>query len=225
MARTSRAAAAAQVQKGVAVPPVVLAHPSTVNPAPYNPRTITPEKLEGLKANIREAGFVENLVIQKLSPKYGPNIVVSGHQRLRGLREICIEDNVEMPPVPMIFLDLTDREAKRLNAAMNAPRGENDVKLLGEMLEDIQHERPITAVEASAMGIAQDELAKLLKLSQPPTMPNTSEGSSFGRSVTLSLAFNDVRQRDAVKEKLAELAEAQKKTPGEIVFALLNRKR
>lgn len=209
---------------GFKVPPPVLMHPSRCNPAPYNPRTIKPEKLEGLKADIRRFGFVENMVVQRSSPKYGPMIVVGGHQRLRAMREICIEDNVALPEVPAVMLDLDDRSAKMLNAALNTPRAEFDGKLLGEMLEDIHAERPIAVEEISIMGFEEADVAKFLKLAEPPRL-NGEESPTFARSVTLSIVFNDVRERDAVKVKLEERAAAEKRSTGEVVLGLLNRKR
>lgn len=206
------------------VPPVVLIHPSRLNPAPYNPTRITPERLEGLKQDIRLFGFVDNLVIQKVSPRYTTMVVVGGHQRLRAVREICIEDNVPQPELPCIVLDLTDRQAKMLNAALNAERGVPDAKLLGEMLESIHHESPIILEERMAMGFDdEDDLRKFLKLSEPPRI-DPEDPPVFGRSVTLSLEFNGVRERDAVKQKLLELASAGGKKTGDIVMGLLKTK-
>lgn len=209
---------------GFEVPGTTLMNPSRLNPAPYNPKTITPERLESLKHDIRRFGFVEKMVVQRSSPRHGEFVIVGGHQRMRAVREICIEDNVAMPDVPCTVLDLTDRQAKMLNAALNTPRGEFDNKLLGEMLESIHHESPILPEERIAMGFDDEELGKLLKLADPPVL-STPEPAGFARSVTLSLEFQDVRERDAVKAKLVERAEMEKKKTGEIVHSLLMKRR
>ena len=209
--------------QGFEVAGTTLVHPSRLNPAPYNSTKVTPERLEGLKADIRKFGFVEKLVIQRLSPRFGPMVIVGGHIRLRAVREICIEDNVSLPDLPCSIRDLTDRQAKMLNAALNAERGVPDAKLLAEMLESIHDESPIVDDERIAMGFEQDDLAKLLKLSEPPAV-GPAEPPVFARSVTLGLEFGTTEERDAVRDKLVELADAQKKRPGDVVMALLSAK-
>jgi hypothetical protein len=152
-------------------------------------------------------------------------VIIGGHQRLRAVREICIEDNVAQPELPCIVLDIGDRRAKMLNTALNAERGVADAKLLGEMLESIHHESPIVLEERMAMGFDDEEdLRKFLKLSEPPRI-ETDDPPVFGRSVTLSLEFDGVKERDAVRQKLVELAEAGKKKTGEIVLGLLRVKK
>lgn len=212
------------VSKSVMVPMVKTVHPNGLNPAPYNPTEISKARMEGLKGSIRTAGFIENVVVQNESKKYGRNIIVGGHQRIAALREICFDDHVEVPPVPAVFLDLTDREAMKLNQALNARRGEPNAKLLSEMLVAIQEESPILPQESEVMGFENDELSKLLALSEPIHVNESNgETSTFGRSVTLGLVFHDTRERDAVKVKLDELAAAGKKTTGEVVAMLLGK--
>jgi ParB-like chromosome segregation protein Spo0J len=191
-----------------------------LNPAPYNPRVISPEKFEGLKRSIRQNGFLEPMVIQKESPKYGGMVVVGGHQRLKAVREIGIEQNLPIPSLPCVILDIDDRTAKLLNVALNNLPGEFDPTLLGELLEDVNHERKIAPDEISLMGFDDADIAKYLHLADPPVV-GMDEPKEFGRSVTLSLEFKDVRQRDAVKEKLIERARATKRTTGEVIYGLL----
>jgi ParB-like chromosome segregation protein Spo0J len=181
--------------------------------------------LESLKQNIRVHGFVEPMVVQRHSPKYGPMIIVGGHQRARAVREICIEDNAPMPELPIVLLDIDDRSAKLMNVALNNVSGTFDVRLLGEVLEDIHHALPIGDEEVALLGLEDDELRKYLHLADPPRVGGDEEVPTFGQSVTLSLAFTDTKVRDAVKAKLAALAEAQKVATGDVVMGLLERKR
>jgi ParB-like chromosome segregation protein Spo0J len=209
----------------IVVHEVTMVHLSTLNAAPYNPRTISPEMLESLKENIRVHGFVEPMVVQRVSPKYGPMVIVGGHQRQRALREICVEDNVEMPVLPAVVLDLDDRSAKLMNIALNKVSGEFDARLLGEVLEDIHHMRPIADEEVKLLGLEDDDLRKYLKLADPPRIADDDPITTFGQSVTLSLSFTDTKVRDAVKTKLAALAEAQKVSTGDVVMGLLERRK
>lgn len=204
---------------------VSIVHASAMNPAPYNPRTITPAMLESLKANIRKHGFVEPMVMQRVSPKYGPMVIVGGHQRLRAVREICVEDNVALPSLPAVVLDLDDRRAKMMNIALNNVSGTFDTRLLSEVLEDIHAMTPIVEDDVNLLGLEDDELAKYLHFADPPQIQLDEEVSVFGRSVTLSLSFTDVKVRDAVKAKLESRAKAEKKSTGDVVMGLLGRRR
>ncbi len=194
-----------------------------IQPAPYNPRKIGPRELEALKTSLRQHGFVENLVVQRASRQYGENVLVAGHQRLKAAREIAVEDNVEVPALPCIVLDIDDRTAKRLNVALNNVGGEFDAQMLAELLEDVNAEAPIGPDEVLGMGFDDDEFAGLLHLNDPPE-PAPDEGKSFGRSVTFSLAFRDTTSRDAVKAKLEERAKKQRQSTGEVVLGLLARR-
>ena len=222
MARTRRVDEEAATMK---VHEVTSVHASVLNPAPYNPRTISPAMMESLKEGIRRVGFVEPVVVQRHSPKHGPMIIVGGHQRLRAVREICVEDNAPLPTLPAVVLDLDDRSAKLLNVSLNNVSGTFDARLLGEVLEDIHHIQSIGDAEVRLLGLEDDELRKYLHMADPPRIGGDDPIPTFGQSVTLSLSFSDTKVRDAVKAKLAALAEAQSKPTGEIVMDLLSQTR
>jgi ParB-like chromosome segregation protein Spo0J len=187
-----------------------------LNPAPYNPRKIKPEMLAALKQSIREVGFIDPIVVQR-----DGLIIVGGHQRVRALKEACIELGIAIPKIPCIVLDLTDRQAKKLNMQLNRVGGEFDPRLLGELLASINEEEKITIDEAQGMGFTIEEVGKHIHLVEPVDIKPDEETTSFARSVTLSLQFNDVRMRDAVKKALAEKSETAKKTNGEFIAELL----
>ncbi len=65
-------------------------------PAPYNPRKITKEMLEQLKASIRDDGYLEPIVVNKRT-----GFVVGGNQRLKALKEL----GVKKVPVHLIDVD------------------------------------------------------------------------------------------------------------------------
>ena len=196
--------------------PVALAV-GTLNAAPYNPRKISPEMMHALKVGIRKHGFVQSMVVQKKGL-----VIIGGHQRLKALKEICVEDSVAVPKVPCTVLDLTDREAKKLNVALNKVGGDFDARLLGELLVDINDDVAIHEDEAMEMGFDDEEVGKYLKLVEPPVLePDDQESIPFARSVTLSIVFNDVPTRDAVQKLLEERSKVEKMTSGDIIFAAL----
>jgi hypothetical protein len=79
-----------------------------LRPADYNPRTITPEALAGLRASIETWGMVEPIVWNRRSGR-----VVGGHQRLKALQEAGEET------VVVSVVDLSDAEERALNLTLN----------------------------------------------------------------------------------------------------------
>lgn len=196
------------------VHPVVMVTISSVNPAPYNPRKISPEMLLSLKENIRLHGFVSPLVIQKTGM-----VLIGGHQRLRAVKELCIEEGRNLPSLPAVILDVDDRTAKKMNIALNKISGEFDVPLLSELLETMHEVTPIEPEEVLMMGFEQEEFSKIIVLNDPPPdlVPPVS---AFAKSITLSLVFENIEMRNALKKHLDEQQEVLKKTSGEIIYDL-----
>lgn len=200
--------------------PLLLIHPTVmldiaeVNPAVYNPRRIDPEKFEGLKQSILEFGFYHPIVVQKKGM-----IICAGHQRVKALREICIELGIALPKIPAIVLDLTDRQAKKINLLDNNLHGEFDPRKLGEVLLSMDEDEKLKPTEIKLMGFEQDQADKLLRLVRPEEI-RIERPSTFGRSVTLSIEFTDTRLRDAVKKSLVEKAETAKKKTGDLVASI-----
>src|SRR5205085_246644 len=60
--------------------------------------------------------------------------------------------------VPVIFLDISEEQARLLNVALNKIRGEWDEELLARMLADLQPSADLTLT-----GFDEGELEKLLK--------------------------------------------------------------
>src|SRR5438309_1999268 len=80
-----------------------------IKPAEYNPREITKEALDGLKASILQFGIVENLVVNK------DMTLISGHQRLKAAKEIGYKT------VPCFVVDVDKTAEKLMNLSMNNP--------------------------------------------------------------------------------------------------------
>lgn len=99
-----------------------------LKPAEYNPRLdLQPEDKEyqDIKRSIIEFGLVEPLVINK------GYIVVSGHQRLKVLKEL------NFVTVPCVIVDLDKQKEKMLNIALNKINGDWDSIKLKDILEEL----------------------------------------------------------------------------------------
>jgi ParB-like chromosome segregation protein Spo0J len=103
---------------------------STINPSPYNPRSITTEEFDGLRASIKKFGQVENLILNK------DLTLISGHMRLKAMTQLGYTQAL------CIILDLSKVDEKKLNILMNshAIAGKFDDLKLAELLEELKSE-------------------------------------------------------------------------------------
>lgn len=101
---------------------------SELNPAEYNPRTITKEEFEGLKKSLETFGQQENLIVNK------DMTVISGHQRLEAMKALGWTEAV------CNMVDLDKHQEKKLNVIMNstAISGKYDDLKLSEILEELK---------------------------------------------------------------------------------------
>lgn len=179
-----------------------------LKPAPYNPRRISRAMLDSLKASIQQNGFVEPVVAQKSTLT-----IIGGHQRLEALRQLCRDANEKLPKIPVVLVDVDDRRARLMNIALNRIDGEFDDALLGSLLGGLGE---ISDVELLGAGLTDVEVAALLAPSELP------EGTmTFGQSVTLSVRFDTVEERDAAKALLNERAQQSGKKASVVLRDLL----
>jgi ParB-like chromosome segregation protein Spo0J len=196
---------------------------SKIQLAPYNPRHITPEKRAALRASVLKHGMVENLVVQKRSKELGLDLVlIGGHQRLDAVNTICVENGWDMPSeLPCVVLDIDDATAKQLNVALNNIGGEFDPFRLGEIFASILPN--MTTQDVLATGFQSDELAELVRLTNPIDVQaaeleaGIGELGGFGKSITLSVEFDTTEERDRVKEQLRDLAKERGVKAGRLI--------
>src|SRR3990172_4756152 len=101
---------------------------SALNPAPFNPRTMTPSALKGLTYSIDRFGMVEPIVWNEQTGH-----IVGGHQRFYVLRD---KNETE---THVVVVHLTEIDEKALNIALNNPNiaGEFDDSLQ-DLLAELQ---------------------------------------------------------------------------------------
>lgn len=196
-----------------------------MNFAPYNPRVMPREKMEGLERSVEEHGVVAVLVVQRKADDGTPNVVIGGHQRIAAIRNVA--KRLKTPPPEHVWayvLDVDDRTAKRLNVALNNLEGEFDPMKLGELLRSVNDAASIGDVEALGMGLNLGQVGELLKIGgAPPIAPPPQRLASFAKAPTLSIEFDTDAQRDAVRDRLAEAIRGKKDLKaGTIVSAALS---
>ena len=106
-----------------------------LNPAPYNPRKISDENLQGLQSSISRFNCVQLIIV---NIRDGRNVIVGGHQRHRALSNLHGLDY----EVDCVTVDLSEAEERLLNIALNNPeiQGEFDFGKLAESIEKIRQE-------------------------------------------------------------------------------------
>lgn len=117
-----------------------------LNPAPYNPRKISPENLAALKQSITKFGLVEPLIVNKRTGN-----LVGGHQRLKVLQEQGATET------DVVVVDLPEIEEKALNVALNSPTVQGQfTDDIQQLLSQIRAEFPILSDELNFTPLEVD---------------------------------------------------------------------
>jgi DNA modification methylase len=121
-----------------------------LEPAPYNPRAISDEALDGLSHSIGEFGLVEPIVWNERTGH-----VVGGHQRLKVLEQAGAKST------KVVVVDLDPEREKALNVALNSRHIQGDwTQGLGAILQELKIELPeLTA--ALRLDILETDFQKL----------------------------------------------------------------
>lgn len=145
-------------------------------PYNYNPRKITTERLERLKASLEKFNLAEIPAINT------DNVIVAGHQRVKVLMELGRGDEIIDVRVPN--RKLTESEFKEYNITSNVPTGYWDLDILEEIFADIDLEA--LGLNVNEIVIPDDLLDDQFKLeeeddfdSTPPKDPISKLGDVF----------------------------------------------
>jgi ParB-like chromosome segregation protein Spo0J len=203
--------------KKIKVGEVTTVNPYDLKMSSYNPRRMSATAFKQLKASIRKFGFVNPLIVQEKGMK-----IVGGHQRYRALLEICKEDGLKFD-IPVVILKINDRKAKQLNIALNKIGGEFKQDMLSELIRDMNDDSPLTTDDVEAFGYELKDVEKILSDIDESIDKETEDEDlkPFAASITLSVKFDSVEERDVVKAILAERSAEENVKPGSILHALL----
>jgi len=124
-----------------------------LQPSEYNPRTITPEALQGLQQSIEKFGYIQPLIVN-WPDVLEPPTIVGGHQRLKVLQAQGVK---EAKCIVVNFDPITEKAA---NVALNAETISGDWSLEG--LEAILAELSVEFPEFEDINL--DELADSLDI-------------------------------------------------------------
>jgi len=116
-----------------------------------------------LVRSIEEFGLVEPLVVRKRD-----RTIVGGHQRWEAAKRLGLE------MVPVVYVDISEAEAKALNLALNKMQGEWDLPKLGELLEEL---RDLPGLDETLSGFDEHEMEELLADLERQRLPSPHEES------------------------------------------------
>jgi hypothetical protein len=121
-----------------------------LKPDPANPRRISDAELESLTRSIREFGFVQPVVARRED-----KTVIGGHQG-----SWPPPAGLEAGTSGVLFLDLSQEQARVLNLALNKISGTWDNRLLAQLLSELNS---LPDVDLTLTGFSDDELKKYRK--------------------------------------------------------------
>jgi ParB/RepB/Spo0J family partition protein len=124
---------------------------------PRNPNRCSPEVMAKLKNNIRKTGYYPPLIVRPHPDKAEYYRVIDGHHRLQVLRTLGYE------AVECQVLVLSEVQAQLLLATLNRLRGEDNLRLRAELLDDLEKQ---IAIEDLVQFVPENEaqIQDLLKL-------------------------------------------------------------
>lgn len=135
---------------------------SQLQPWPENPRLMPEAEMKKLMRSIEAFGLVEPLVVRR-----SDHLVIGGHQRLEAAKALG------MTKVPVVFVEVSDEQAKTLNLALNKIQGEWDLPKLGELLNEL---RELPDFDVTLSGFEFGEIEELLsELEHQQPLPEFEE--------------------------------------------------
>lgn len=120
-----------------------------LKPAAYNPREeLRPgdPEYENIKNSIQEFGYADAIVVNK------DLTVIGGHQRLNVLKDLGYSD------IEVAQVDLTKKQEKALNIALNKITGRWDDKKLSDLFKDLNAD----SFKLNLTGFNDEELSSIL---------------------------------------------------------------
>ena len=106
---------------------IVNRNPADLIPAEYNPRTLTQEQFQQIKASIQRLGFIDPVIVNKHPERL--DILVGGHQRTR----VAIE--MGLKTIPTVEVNMTPEMEKEANIRLNKNVGGWDYDTLANMFD------------------------------------------------------------------------------------------
>ena len=122
-----------------------------LKPSEYNPRKISKESMEQLKESIKRFRMVDPIIANAAPNRR--NIVIGGHMRLRGAKELGFKE------IPVVYVKIPDiKQEQELNLRLNRNTGEWDFSLLADFSEEF----------LGGIGFSSEEMDEIFGIDENP---------------------------------------------------------
>jgi DNA modification methylase len=127
---------------------VEYAEVTSLRPSDDNPRVMPEEEMQALERSIERFGLVDPFVVRRQD-----STVIGGNQRLVAAQRVGLRQ------VPVVFLDVSQDEARLLNLALNRVQGRWDEDRLAALFHELDS---LPDLDVSLSGFREDEIDKLI---------------------------------------------------------------
>jgi ParB-like chromosome segregation protein Spo0J len=175
----------------------------------WSPNEQSREVFQALKLSIRQSGLVDPPIVRGAD-----NSIIGGHHRVYAIKELLAEGWV-LPggTIPVIYLDVSEEEAKRLNLALNKITGEPNLDKLGELLRELRDVSDADELAATGYSPQEiDDLVTLLETDRDALLRSIDDATDADPD-TLELAFRlTAEQASVVGNELDRIKETENLT-------------
>ena len=153
-----------------------------LKPSEYNPRKISKESMEQLKESIKRFRMVDPIIANAAPNRR--NIVIGGHMRLRGAKELGFKE------IPVVYVKIPDiKQEQELNLRLNRNTGEWDFSLLADFSEEF----------LGGIGFSSEEMDEIFGIDENPEIFDLEK----------ELAKLDIKKIEVKKRDVYRLGEHQ----------------
>ena len=153
-----------------------------LKPSEYNPRKISKESMEQLKESIKRFQMVDPIIANAAPNRR--NIVIGGHMRLRGAKELGFKE------IPVVYVKIPDiKQEQELNIRLNRNTGEWDFSLLINFSEEF----------LGGIGFSSEEMDEIFGIDENPEIFDLEK----------ELAKLDIKKIEVKKRDVYRLGEHQ----------------
>jgi ParB-like chromosome segregation protein Spo0J len=137
---------------------VKLVATDAINKNDWNPNHVTIKMQETIMDDIRQNGFIGEIVVQKYNERLEKNnVIINGEHRYDALKKLGHDI------IPVIILDIDDKKAKTLTVRLNREHGELVPDKISEILKDLSPDNDLTFLQTET-GIEMSELDVLTQI-------------------------------------------------------------
>jgi hypothetical protein len=137
---------------------IKLVNADTISKNDWNPNNVSKKMQETIIDDIRQNGFIGEIVIQKYNERLNKtNVIINGEHRFEALKKLGQEN------IPVIILDINDKKAKTLSIRLNREHGELVPDKITDILNYLSPEKDLTFLQTET-GIEMKELNVLTEI-------------------------------------------------------------